>query len=150
MNNMYWPHSARTWRNPQFSFPLSAMNWISNFSPSGSGSVRLCLSSWFGVTVEQEAASDGPWHPEDPASPHLRTAVWHLRLPEHRLRDHRPHRPSGPATHPTAGTHTYADTELASLRCTLIAFLRWCHQLWDLEVDFSLALQCLRLLWSDR
>ena len=42
------------------------------------------------------------------AAARVRSAVRHLRLPEHRLAARRPHRPRGSTAHAAAGTHTQA------------------------------------------
>lgn len=55
------------------------------------------------VSAEPQSAGDAAWHPEDPAAAHLCSSVRHLRLSEHRLRDHHPHRAGGSAADATAG-----------------------------------------------
>ncbi len=54
------------------------------------------------VPAEPESAGDGPWHPEDLAAAHLCSSVWHLRLSEHWLWAHLPHRSGRSAAHASA------------------------------------------------
>lgn len=63
----------------------------------------LCVYVCVCVSAEPESAGDGSWHPEDLAAAHLCSSVWYLRLSEHRLWAHLPHRSCRSAAHAAAG-----------------------------------------------